>query len=1202
MPASPSLEHPLLAQVAAIASRARWMRRLHATSLTLIASIAAILLAIAADWYWRPQDRGIRWLFTLSLLVAATLWVVRWLLPAWRWRPSLTSVAMRIEARFPSLGDRLSSAVELLGAPLDAPQGSVPLRRLAVHQAQAEVAGFPIADAIRTSPARRATGIATVAILLAVLLALTVPQLASTGLQRLLMPWQNHRWPQQYHLQLQTLPKTIFRGDDLSVTILGAESSLPADTHLLVRSVASNDPPRRIDPRLEDNASGVASPSYPKLPSGDDPKSGVESSGAANDGPEATNVNVASSRAIAWVRSARQDFEVRAVGGDDQAMAWQRIEVRSRPTVVDYQWQVTPPAYSGQSADAMIGQSIEVLAGTTAALRVVLDQPIDWASARPMTIGSANAPSKQVEGWQSTLDPSGTVLQLSGADGQPMPIDQPQTIAIDARDRQGLSSELAMQWTLRIRPDRLPTITLVQPASDLSVTPQAMLELKWEAKDDFAVKQTALEWTLPEGITSATLPNLRIEGSPSGGQMPFSLEQIPGLTAGQAILLRAVATDVAGQTSQSVSRRLLIVTTDQAIEQLSQQQADALRGLQDVLRDQRSALQQTESTEKSVEAENDPATTNQRIQAAIAAQRASQRRLREGQDSVEQQLQRALEAMRRDRLQDAPGSERLPELAAQIERLANGAITQGSRQLDQAQSAIGSDQPQAATEPLREAQAQQQQAITELERITEELARFDALRQVQRTIAELAADQQRLREATEKAQANPDREDAQADRALQAQQQRELTRRTQRTASNLQQLANELSATDPNAAAALQRTAESMQQSAVAEAMRQAAEAISNQQLGEAIDRQQAAMEGLRSAEDTLRGTNSERSPTDRQLQQLEAAAEQIEQLQDTLDQAAQAQANPEAMQQTLQDAAKQAAQLRDRIEQQMPRQTGARDAMDQAKSSIEQGAKAAGQSQPDQAEQATEQAQQQVKKAKEEVEKAIDETRRRLAEEQIRKLASKIEGLMQRQQAALEERTRLRQKIDPIAPDPTRIPSVRLLAEDQRQLAGDVDRLAEQLDQLKPFVLALSGVREEMLTAAAGLDRVELDGLTQLSMEAAIARLQLVAQAVAANKPKPNKAPDGSQEQSQQDEQDQEGPTGEPMPPLAAVRLIRGMQQFIHDQTKSIDQSTSSPDANNDPTNSTATLRQRQRRLSQQQKELSDLLLGTGFQPNRAE
>src|SRR5207249_3527735 len=110
----------------------------------VVASVVTVMLLVGLADYWiHFQDRGIRIISTLAVLLVLLWSLWRYLYGSLAMRLRDIDVARRVERRFPALQDRLSSTVEFLKTPADDPaSGSALLRRAVIVQATDQVQGL----------------------------------------------------------------------------------------------------------------------------------------------------------------------------------------------------------------------------------------------------------------------------------------------------------------------------------------------------------------------------------------------------------------------------------------------------------------------------------------------------------------------------------------------------------------------------------------------------------------------------------------------------------------------------------------------------------------------------------------------------------------------------------------------------------------------------------------------------------------------------------------------------------------------------------------------------------------------------------------------------------------------------------------------------------------------------------------------------
>ena len=156
---TPSNRHPVVEKVAAARQGAVWRVRLRGTAWALCATLAIVLAMILLDALLRQEDVGTRWFLSLVTLAAMIAAGVVWIVPAWKWNPTLLQVAQRIERFYPELRDKISSALFFLEQDEDDAAGSSPyFRRRHVHQMADVLAYTDVSVALNRHLAQRCRG------------------------------------------------------------------------------------------------------------------------------------------------------------------------------------------------------------------------------------------------------------------------------------------------------------------------------------------------------------------------------------------------------------------------------------------------------------------------------------------------------------------------------------------------------------------------------------------------------------------------------------------------------------------------------------------------------------------------------------------------------------------------------------------------------------------------------------------------------------------------------------------------------------------------------------------------------------------------------------------------------------------------------------------------------------------------------------
>ncbi|MEC9374607.1 MAG: hypothetical protein VYC34_12220, partial [Planctomycetota bacterium] len=179
-----------------LGSRARLLISAQRTALLAAGVIGASIVLILLDFVLRFPV----WIRTLHFAVgvAAVVFLAwRYVGPAIRFRPSMTSLALRIERRHPHLKGLLASGVEFAergdASSKDRSESAIS-RRLAemvAGRAAAEWTAKDVADMLRLRPALGAVALCALCVVLAAGWSAAKPTLASIGAARLYTPWSD---------------------------------------------------------------------------------------------------------------------------------------------------------------------------------------------------------------------------------------------------------------------------------------------------------------------------------------------------------------------------------------------------------------------------------------------------------------------------------------------------------------------------------------------------------------------------------------------------------------------------------------------------------------------------------------------------------------------------------------------------------------------------------------------------------------------------------------------------------------------------------------------------------------------------------------------------------------------------------------------------------------------------------------------------
>lgn len=813
------------------------------------AALGALFVFGAIDFFLRLPE----WIRVVNLglggaaLLALLALVLR---PAWRFRPSLTEVALRVERSRPELRGVLASAVEFhqsggAGQPLESA-----LERAVVQSAANRWSGADVAilkpRRLLNSAARFVVVVAAVAVA-----ALVRPDLASIGVSRALAPWAGAEWPKRTGVVDVT---------EAQVHPLGAALPLRAAVTRTPRDPDSTYLAAQY--RLIDD-SGRAGPTRTALMTHQRRMVDIPT-GAARSGPQ---------RGALFERLVEADasaVEYRFRTTDDET-AWRRVRIVPPPAVVAARALITPPEYAARLAiqtdrpgalaapvELDMGAGLDERATAPAALagsRVVftldLNKPLPSPGPDSGALGAALGPDAPGAGLSISADGTRWTIEWTLSETVRFPVALRDEFGIESIDEPVFRFEAAL--------DAPASATVVEPGTDESVLATAVIDVLGEGRDDVGLEAVWLERQVAKraGAGEPSVPGGALEptGEPevvaraeAAGQRLVRVEHrldlsTLGVTPGDEVWIAAAALDIlasetgARAASRSALRRLRIISEAELIEDI---------------RSELSAVRQAAIRADEQQAEALQRTADRR---ADRPTRTSQTQIGERLARQAETLDRLREVVRRNALSDAPLADLLDE-ARQAMREAGASSDRAARALDEAAARAREENPGAdeslTDEQSRAVRADQERVRDELARLIEALDAGQDTWVSRREIEALLDAQRALRQQTEQVGARTAGQEASEvsaqdrtdlERIVEAQQ--ELAERARRLAEELPERAEQIQQQDPGAAAGLQKAGQRARQEQLSDRQQQAARDAQQNRTSDASRAQRQAEQTL---------------------------------------------------------------------------------------------------------------------------------------------------------------------------------------------------------------------------------------------------------------------------------------------------------------------------------------------------------------------
>jgi hypothetical protein len=821
--------HPLEQKIVTLRRRVRRMAAVYGLSIAAAALVATIAVLGLTDYLLRFQDRGLRIIASLVSLGMFGWTTYRYVLAVWLERLCDVDLASLVQQRFPSLGDRLVSAVEFLQVANDDPMaGSMALRQAMVAATATETESLDFSAVLDRRPTARAAMALAATCLLASVCVVLDPLASQIAVARLVNPFGASTWPQRTHLAIHRPVERVARGRAFQIEVVDAYGArLPAEVRIHYRF----------------------------------------------DAPDAEAVEeIDRLRSMEGAMKARREnvlrpFSYRVEGGDDQSMPWFDVQVVEPPAIETASVRLIPPAYTGWPP-VPAKRNIRALEGTRVEIAASATKPLK--SAMLCLEGGVRIPAG--------LDGNGKRLNVV------FTIEKSGSYWLDLTDREGLSAGSDDRWEIRAIPDTPPTVSIEQPTANLFVTPRAVVPIRVAAKDNLAVHSIALMFrrsdSEPESTrplwTSAALPRptplSEGQAAPEGDHHVVDDRWNLGpleLKPGSHVTFYATATDYKPQTGKSESRSLTIISAEELQDRLAAREKLVLAELERVMKMERGCRAQLESLRARLAEPRRVAQPEvDLLQALQHNQREVDRALTNRGEGVPMHILALLADLENNRLSTDDLRQRMAALLEQIDRLGRERLPVIGQELTAAAKTAQverEEQGRAApankrvVAPLNVAGEHQDAVIATLEQMIGQLAQWDSYRRFLSEIGQLSRDQQallrRTAEVGRRTLTQPLRElaapDAEELKAA-AERQLELARLLDRILREMDHAGGELQQSDPAAAKTIAGAQDQIRRRATSQRMRTAGEQIQQNQIGQAAAEQKQIGQDLQEILDLL--------------------------------------------------------------------------------------------------------------------------------------------------------------------------------------------------------------------------------------------------------------------------------------------------------------------------------------------------------------
>jgi hypothetical protein len=431
-----------------------------------------VVLTFLFDWA-TPLPAILRLILTLfcAAILAVTFW--RALVLPLAGRMTDDQVAIAAERRFPDLNDRLISSVQL--ARLGPDEGffnSPEMVEALVRETEREVGQRAFRGVFSASSVARFCLLALLFVVLISGFAIAEPGTASFYVKRYLTPFSAPPWPRYNELTVVDPIQTIAKGDDVEIK---------------VESV------------------GKRHPSTVTVYSAPDPQGSRE---------ESLMLKYGTSSFKKMFENVNEAFWYYAKGGDARTQ-WYKIDVKIRPHIEELEIRLEFPEYTGVKDRSAKTGNVRVPVGTIVKFVAKSNNPLK----RARLVGDGIEPLDGKNKWnREEIEREGGNTFSGGFVAR-----KSSHYMFHLDDVHGFDNyrnHKPVTYNLRVLEDRPPVVRVLKPARNNMMTPNAVLPLSIEIKDEYGMKDALLKFykmtesQQPEGAKEEVLAFTDSQGQP----------------------------------------------------------------------------------------------------------------------------------------------------------------------------------------------------------------------------------------------------------------------------------------------------------------------------------------------------------------------------------------------------------------------------------------------------------------------------------------------------------------------------------------------------------------------------------------------------------------------------------------------------------------------------------------------------------------
>ncbi len=699
----------LSARLDAVRQRVRHLYLIHGVAQLAASFVVFVLATFLIDYSLPHLPPAVRITFLLVGLTGAAYGVWRFILYPLSIQITDDDIALCLERQYPKLRDRLISSIQLARGTREGDRfNSEELVQALIAETATLTDRLDFMAVVLPDVPNRRRRLAVFALAGLVLLGIVFPEYAGIYARRIV--GMDVRWPRKTILVLEFPGNVVAKGEDFAVTARAKSgSTFPGKAYLLYRFA-----------------------------------SGIEDSQRMAKHPDFDAYRHELHRVM-------EDFSFSVVGGDDQT-PWYDVKVVTPLRLERLQVYLQYPKYmrlTDTPADRPEeAGNLKVPIGTKVRVHAVANAPLSRAQ---LLLGRRD----QAQSTDLALgrDPAGALTLASGE----FTVTGDSEYSVVITGENDLASRNPPRYLIKAIVDNGPALKILEPTVEKMVTPNGTIPIRTHTKDDYGLFEIRMLWSLtnrekPEevkvafgaGQNDADYPAREIQS-----QTEIDLAAIKA-REGDLITFRIEAEDTCEFPGHNITRSrpytFAVVAKSVLEAQLDERRMKIKEELRAVHENQKKQAAEVEKMAEALGAKEELERQERRALATAAA--AQQRHVAQRLERLVREMDEILKDVDNNKLWDVTSRDKVAAMRDTLKEDVEKKSPEASTLLSQASQSVS---PANRTENLSKATAKQDEILSDLRQVLDQMEEWEDYMEVVKLVRELFDRQERMNEDIKRA-------------------------------------------------------------------------------------------------------------------------------------------------------------------------------------------------------------------------------------------------------------------------------------------------------------------------------------------------------------------------------------------------------------------------------------------------------------------